>query len=52
MTPVQSFYRNLESKCCATCGDVIVEQAESYMNECFHCQEKEYIHYLVLTNQR
>ncbi|MEJ8548625.1 protein YhfH [Brevibacillus borstelensis] len=40
MTPITSFFRYLESKCCAACGQTMVEQAESYMTECFTCQEK------------
>ncbi|MET3292031.1 YhfH family protein [Brevibacillus fluminis] len=43
MTPVSTFFRNLQPKCCAACGEVIMEQAEAYMNECFTCQEKEYV---------
>lgn len=39
MTPITTFFRNLESKCCAACGQVMSEQAESYMTECFSCQD-------------
>lgn len=40
MTPIATFFRNLEAKCCAACGQVISEQAESYATECFSCQEQ------------
>jgi len=40
MTPITSFFRNLEAKCCAACGETINEQAESYATECFTCQEQ------------
>jgi hypothetical protein len=52
MTPVTTFFQNLEAKCCSLCGDVIAEQAESYMNECFTCQEKQYTEYLTYTKKR
>ncbi|CAJ1004024.1 MULTISPECIES: protein YhfH [Bacillales] len=40
MTPIATFFRNLEAKCCTVCGQAMTEQAESYMTECFDCQEK------------
>jgi hypothetical protein len=40
MTPVTTFFQNLEAKCCTACGQAMAEQAESYMTECFPCQEK------------
>ena len=41
MVPVStSFFNQLQAKCCAVCGEVIAEQAESYMTECFTCQDK------------
>ncbi|WP_400164757.1 protein YhfH [Brevibacillus sp. TJ4] len=40
MTPITSFFRSLEAKCCASCGQVMTEQAESYATECFTCQEQ------------
>jgi len=39
MTPITTFFRNLEAKCCSSCGQVISEQAESYANECYTCQD-------------
>jgi len=40
MTPVSTFFRNLEAKRCCACGCVLTEQAESYMTECFECAAK------------
>lgn len=40
MTPIATFFRNLEAKCCAACGQTISEQAESYSTECFSCQDQ------------
>lgn len=40
MTPITTFFRNLGAKCCASCGQPIHEQAESYATECSACQEK------------
>ncbi len=31
------FFRSLPKKVCAECGQVMEEQAESYMMECDHC---------------
>lgn len=39
MTPITTFFRNLEAKCCVSCGQVISEQAESYATECYTCQD-------------
>lgn len=34
--PVE-FFRDLPKKECAECGQIMEEQAESYMMECDHC---------------
>ncbi|UFJ41250.1 YhfH family protein [Brevibacillus humidisoli] len=40
MMAVSEFFATLQKKCCSVCGNVIVEQAESYATECFHCSEQ------------
>ncbi|WP_019123853.1 protein YhfH [Brevibacillus massiliensis] len=40
MMAVRTFFATLPKKCCIVCGNPIVDQAESYMPECFHCQEE------------
>jgi len=37
--PVE-FFRELPKKICAECGQIIVEQAESYLMECDRCLSK------------
>lgn len=34
------FFRNLPSKQCPECGDMVHEQAESYLMECDRCLVK------------
>jgi len=34
------FFRQLPQKECAECGEMIEEQAESYLMECDHCLSK------------
>jgi hypothetical protein len=38
MTPVKTFFANLEARCCSICGSVLIEDGESYITECFPCQ--------------
>ncbi|GEN35862.1 MULTISPECIES: protein YhfH [Aneurinibacillus] len=37
MTRNLDFYRNLPPKECRECGDIMEEQAESYIYECQRC---------------
>ncbi|MBO8164610.1 MAG: YhfH family protein [Brevibacillus sp.] len=39
MMAVSQFFATLQEKCCSVCGRTLVEQAESYMTECFQCSE-------------
>jgi hypothetical protein len=39
MTPVD-FFKTLPAKQCPECGQIMDEQAESYMMECDHCLSK------------
>lgn len=34
------FFKELPKKLCAECGQIMEEQAESYMMECDHCLTK------------
>ena len=34
------FFRSLPPKQCSTCGDAVIEQAESYLSECDRCLSK------------
>ncbi|WP_338448797.1 protein YhfH [Niallia oryzisoli] len=34
------FFRELPKKICVECGQIIEEQAESYLMECDHCLSK------------
>ncbi|MFY0545157.1 protein YhfH [Brevibacillus sp. H7] len=52
MTPVTTFFQNLEAKCCTQCGNAMTEQAESYLNECIPCQEKQFSEYLAYAKKR
>ncbi|NGQ96684.1 YhfH family protein [Brevibacillus sp. SYP-B805] len=38
MTPVTTFFKNLEARRCLICGSVLMEEGESYLTECFPCQ--------------
>lgn len=38
-SPVE-FYKNLPKKVCPECGQVMTEQAESYLMECDRCLSK------------
>ncbi len=37
---VSTFFQTLEDKVCLVCGEKLMEQAESYVNECIACQEQ------------
>jgi hypothetical protein len=39
-TKPMDFFRSLPAKQCAECGELIEEQAESYLTECDRCLSK------------